>query len=79
MNGKISRAEIICFLPGFLCKFAEYFTGVYTVLLYDPVFYKDNFKNAGAEKKKRINSAENKSRSESERQCMFILSLKDQY
>ena len=47
--------------------------------LYDPVFYKDNFENAGAEKKKRINSAENKSRSESERQCMFILSLKDQY
>lgn len=67
------------FSARFLCKFAEYFTGVYTVLLYDPVFYKDNFKNAGAEKKKRINSAENKSRSESERQCMFILSLKDQY
>ncbi len=39
--------------------------------LYDPVFYKDNFENAGAEKKKRINSAENKSRSESERQCTF--------
>lgn len=54
MNGKISRAEIICFLPGFLCKFAEYFTGVYTVRLYDPVFYKDNFENAGAEKQKRI-------------------------
>ena len=25
MNGKISRAEIICFLPGFLCKFAGIF------------------------------------------------------
>ena len=27
MNGKISRAEIICFPPGFLCKFAGIFYG----------------------------------------------------
>lgn len=49
------------------------------MLLYDPVFYKDNFKNAGQKSKSVSDQLKTKAVRKANGNVRFILSLKDQY